>query len=139
MEKIQDNNMSLIQAFKKAANKFDPVEGGRRGYKQLVELALSDYVAATRMANDFCLPTCLSAFAKEITRTDGVPFRPKLRALVSELLDDRELCRNLLYLLESGRVDIDCEVRNILLPMVKTLASNLSPDSIGEKRDIQRR
>jgi len=118
---MQRKHQALLKAFKSSHAKVDSVEAGIAGYKRLVRKALTDYLWATRMAHDPCLPQCISALAREITRTDGVSLRPQLRSFVEELLEDRELCRRVLKLLESDRALLDSDLGELLYPMVKTL------------------
>jgi len=128
MSKKDVYRMELIRSIKGKEAKDDPLTVARGDFRSLLRLSLNDLVTAGNMALDQRLPECLSLFAKEIIRTDdGVPFRPELRKLVKEWLNDETLAMTWMDYLHRNEMEIDPYLRNILHPLLKVL--------IGEPAD----
>ena len=98
--------MALIQALKNKKSDADPAEAARKDFHYLLRLSLDSLVTAGSMALDHRLPECLSLFAQEIIRTDdGVPFRPELRKLVNNCLDDEMLASDFLDYMKTNKAE----------------------------------
>ena len=122
MPKKEDYRMALIQALKNNRNDADPAEAARKDFRYLLRLSLDSLVAAGNIAIDHRLPECLSLFAQEIIRTDdGVSFRPELRKLVGDCLDDERLTRDYLDYMKANKAEVDPCVHRLLFPLLGTL------------------
>ena len=74
------------------------------------------------MGLDQRLPESLSLFSQEINRTEtGVPYRPRLRRLVQEWLDDETAARRWMDYLYQNEDEIDPSLQKILLPLLKAM------------------
>jgi hypothetical protein len=124
MPEKEDHRMALIKAFKKYKPNADPAAVARKDFRALLRLSLNDLVTAGSMALDRRLPESLSLFAQEIIRTDdGVPFRPELRRLVSDCLDDDTRARECLNYIKANKAEVDPCVYGLLFPLLGTLLS----------------
>ena len=122
MPQKEDHRMALIQALKNKKPEAGPAEGARKDFHYLVRLSLDSLVTAGNMAIDHRLPECLSLFAQEIIRTDdGVPFRPELRKLVGDCLDNERLAREYLDYMKANKAEVDPHVYRLLFPLLGTL------------------
>jgi hypothetical protein len=122
----EDHRMALIQAFKKDKKSADPAAIAREDFRSLLRLSLNDLMSAGSMAFDRRLPECLSSFAQEIIRTDdGVPFRPQLRRLIKDCLDNEIRARECMDYIRSNKTEIDSCIYNILHPLLGTLIGDL--------------
>jgi len=129
MPEKEDHRMALIQAFKKDEKSADPAAIAREDFRSLLRLSLNDLISAGSIAFDRRLPECLSSFAQEITRTaDGVPFRPQLRRLIKDCLDDEIQARDCMDYLRTNKTEIDTCVYNLLQPLLGTLLGDLDAD-----------
>jgi len=114
--------MALIRAFKKYKPNADSAAVAKKDFRALLRLSLNDLVTAGSMALDHRLPECLSLFAQEIIRTDdGVPFRPELRNLVKDCLDDEMLASDYLDYMKANQAEVDPCVYRLLFPLLGTL------------------
>ena len=122
MSKEEDHRMAMIKAFEEKKRDYDPAKAATGNFRSLVNLSLNDLVSAGNMSLDRRLPECLSNFAGEIIRTDaGVPFRPKLRRLVKNWLDDEKEAMEWLDYFKKNENEIDLYLKKLLYPLLITL------------------
>lgn len=122
MSKKDVYRMELIRVIKGKKAKDDPLTVARGDFRSLLRLSLNDLVTAGNMLLDTRLPECLSLFAREIIRTDdGVPFRPELRKLVKEWLNDETLAKTWMDYLHRNENEMDPYLQRLLHPLLKAL------------------
>lgn len=125
MSPKEDPRMALIAAVRDKKRKKDRIgsaEVAKGDFRSLLRVALNDLVTAGTMALDRRLPECLSLFAREIIQTEnGVPYRPTLRRLAREWLDDETVAMAWMDYLHRNENETDPDMYKLLYPLLKAL------------------
>lgn len=125
MSPKEDPRMALIAAVRDKKRKKDWIgsaEVAKGDFRSLLRVALNDLVTAGTMALDRRLPDCLSLFAREIIQTEnGVPYRPALRRLAREWIEDETTAMVWMDYLHRNQNEMDPDMYKLLYPLLKAL------------------